>query len=59
MSIDAFMSKFHIGYKELQGLFYIWEYCGKQVEIVQDGNEMVFKKMFKRNLIIVRLIWIN
>ena len=44
MPIDTFMSKFHISYKELQGLLYIWEYCGKQVEIIPDGEEMVFKK---------------
>ncbi len=44
MSIDTFMSKFHISYKELQGLLHIWEYCGKQVEIVPEGKEMVFKK---------------
>ncbi len=44
MSIDTFMSKFHISYKELSGLLHIWEYCGKQVEIVSNGNEMFFKK---------------
>ena len=44
MSIDTFMSKFHISYKELQGLMHIWELCGKQVEIYPDGNEMLFKK---------------
>ena len=44
MSIDAYMAKFHLSYKELQGLLYIWEMCGKTVEIVQNGNEMVFKK---------------
>ena len=44
MSIDTFMAKFHISYKELQGLLHIWEYCGKEVEIVPEGKEMVFKK---------------
>ena len=44
MSIDAFMAKFHLSYKELLGLLHIWQFCGKNVEIVQDGNEMVFKK---------------
>jgi len=44
MSIDAYMAKFHISYKELQGLIYIWEMCGKAVEIIPNGNEMVFKK---------------
>ena len=44
MSIDTFMQKFHISYKELQGLLLIWEHCNKNIEVVMDGNEMVFKK---------------
>ena len=44
MSIDAFMSKFHISYKELQGLIHIWELCGKEVNIIKNGDEMIFKK---------------
>ena len=48
MSIDAYMEKFHIGYKELQGLLYIWDMCGKDVEIVRNGNEMVFKKNIRK-----------
>ena len=44
MPIDIFMSKFHISYKELQGLLHLWEYCGKQVELISNGNEIVFKK---------------
>ena len=50
MSIDTFMSKFHINYKELQGLLYMWEMCGKDVQIVKDGNDMVFKKNITRKL---------
>ena len=44
MSIDTYMQKFHISYKELQGLLYIWEMCGKKVDIVPSGKDMVFKK---------------
>jgi len=44
MSIDAYMQKFHISYKELQGLLYIWDMCGKKVDIVPSGKDMVFKK---------------
>ena len=44
MSIDTYMQKFHISYKELQGLLYIWEMCGKKVEIVSNEGEIVFKK---------------
>lgn len=44
MSIDAYMKKFHISYKELQGLLYIWEMCGKKVDIDKSGNDLVFKK---------------
>lgn len=50
MSIDAYMQKFHISYKELQGLLYMWEMCGKKVEIVLDGNDMVFKKNIVKKL---------
>lgn len=44
MNIDAYMAKFNLSYKELQGLLHIWEMCGKEVSIIPDGNEMVFKK---------------
>ena len=44
MPVETYMSKFHINYKELQGLLYIWMMCGKKVEIVLDGNVVVFKK---------------
>lgn len=44
MSIDAYMAKFHISYRELQGLIHIWELCGKEISIVPNGEEMVFKK---------------
>lgn len=50
MSIDTYMAKFNISYKELQGLLYIWEMCGKSVEIVQNGNEMVFKKSIAKKI---------
>ena len=50
MSIDTFMAKFHISYKELQGLLLIWESCNKNVDIVQVGKEMVFKKNYQRSL---------
>lgn len=50
MSIDSFMEKFHITYKELQGLLLLWESCNKQVDIVPDGKEMVFKKNFQRSV---------
>ena len=48
MSIDAYMSKFHISYKELQGLLHIWGMCGKSVEIVKSENDMIFKKNITR-----------
>lgn len=50
MSIDTFMSKFHISYKELEGLLFVWEYCGKKVEMVQDGKEVVFKKNVQKKV---------
>lgn len=45
MPIDTFMDKFHISYKELQGLLYIWEMCGNKVELVNLNKEIVFKKI--------------
>lgn len=44
MSIDSYMKKFHITYKELQGLLYVWEMCGKNVEIIKNNNDFIFKK---------------
>ena len=44
MSIDAFMAKFGLNYKELQGLLFIWEMCGKGVTLEKEGSEIVFKK---------------
>ncbi len=44
MTIDAYMAKFGLNYKELQGLLYIWDMCGKKVELVKVENEIVFKK---------------
>lgn len=44
MPIDTYMAKFHLSYKELQGLIHLWELCGKEIAIIQDGKEMVFKK---------------
>ncbi len=50
MSIDTFMAKFHLSYKELQGIQLIWELCNKNVEIVSEGKEMVFKKNNQRSV---------
>ena len=44
MTIDAYMSKFHLNYKELQGLLIVWNSCGKDVELLQNGSDIVFKK---------------
>ncbi len=50
MPIDKFMEKFHISYKELQGLLLIWESCNKKVDIIQEGKEMVFKKNYQKSI---------
>ena len=50
MSIDAYMAKFNISYKKLQGLLYIWELCGKEVELVPSGSDIVFKKNVTRKV---------
>ncbi|MBR2678476.1 MAG: metallophosphoesterase family protein [Bacilli bacterium] len=50
MSIDKFMEKFHISYKELQGLLLIWESCNQKVDIVQEGTDMVFRKQYHRSI---------
>ena len=50
MSIDAYMAKFRISYKELQGLLYIWEMCGKNVNIINNGHDFVFKKNITKKI---------
>jgi len=50
MSIDSYMKKFHISYKELQGLLYVWEMCGKEVEIVKRNNDFIFKKNISKSI---------
>lgn len=50
MPIETYMAKFQITYKELQGLLYIWEICGKKVDIVSENGEMVFKKAIDKKL---------
>ena len=44
MPVDTYMKKFHINFKELEGLLYIWEMCGKKVEIVQRDGELFLEK---------------
>lgn len=50
MPIDTFMSKFHISYKELQGLLHIWEICGKKVDMVCQDGDMVFKRNLDKKI---------
>ena len=50
MSIDSYMAKFHISYKELQGLLYVWDMCGKGVEIVLVDNTLVFRKNISKKI---------
>ena len=50
MSLDTYMSKFHISYKELQGLLYIWEMCGKDIELVTKNDDIVFKKKSNKKI---------
>ena len=49
MTIDAYMEKFHISYKELQGLLMMWELLGLKVDLVPNGAKIVFKKINKKN----------
>ena len=49
MPVDTYMKKFNINYKELQGLLYIWKMCGKEVDIIPNGNDYVFKKTIIKN----------
>ena len=49
MTIDAYMEKFHISYKELQGLLMMWELLGLKVDLVPNGDKIVFKKINKKN----------
>jgi len=50
MTVETFMTKFNISYKELQGLLHIWKMCGKKVEIINEVNEFVFKKSITKKV---------
>ena len=44
MPIEDFMLKHHITSTELRGLISIWSIRGKEVELVPEGDKVVFKK---------------
>ena len=44
MTIETYMKKFNLTYNELQGLLYIWNMYGMDVELVKNNNDVVFKK---------------
>ena len=48
MPISTYMQKFHFTYRELYGLVHIWELCGKEVSIVVQDGERVFKKNLQK-----------
>ena len=54
MNIDTYMKKFRISYKELQGLLYIWRMYGMDVDLVKNGNDVVFKKSYSRKASITK-----
>lgn len=49
--VEDFMKKFHINYKELNGLLELCRMYGKNVDAVIKNNTLVFEKTFARNII--------
>ena len=44
MSIETFMDKFNLNFDELQGVIALCQLYGKKVELVSEGDTLVFKK---------------
>ena len=49
--VEDFMKKFHINYKELNGLLELCKVYGKHIDIAMQNNTLVFQKTFARNVI--------
>ena len=45
MPIETFMEKFHINFSELTGILELCKIYGKDVELVNQNNTIVFKKV--------------
>lgn len=50
MSIDTYMKKFSLSHKELQGLLHIWELSGKKVDLVKEGDKVIFRKPLSKKM---------
>lgn len=44
MSVEFFMAKFHINFNELNGLLELCHIYGKNVEIINENGNLIFKK---------------
>ena len=51
MSIETFMEKFHINFSELTGILELCKIYGKDVELVNQNNTIVFKKNLTKKIV--------
>ena len=51
MSIETFMEKFHINFSELTGILELCKIYGKDVELVNQNNTIVFRKNLPKKII--------
>ena len=48
MNVETFMSKFHINYNELTGILELFRLYGKNIDIIKNGDILVFDKPFTK-----------
>jgi len=51
MSIEDFMSKFHMNYNEFNGILELCRIYGKNIDIIEKDDTLVFEKNYNRTLI--------
>lgn len=50
MNVEVFMEKFHINYNELTGIMELFRLYGKNVDIVKQGDSLVFDKPITKTI---------
>ena len=48
MNVETFMEKFHISYNELNGILELFRLYGKNIDIIKQGDCLVFDKPFTK-----------
>lgn len=50
MNVETFMTKFHINYNELNGILELCRIYGKNIEITNENNLLIFKKISPKTI---------